>query len=259
MQPIMPVHRDTGGDAGRYERHERCVPTENSLEAVRDEHGVGHFETDKREEGADEHDHHAAIAELRPRLDHLRQTELGALRGVEGHEDRTEKYPQGARQRGVPKAQSHARADEADRNGKKMEIAQEPERRLINDAAVPLTLGDVVDRFLLDGHALEAAGALGRPPSPGRLCRGRRFLVNLINLGRKTKPPPAAAQAVRSCGCGLTLPQFPYCSIAGARMPVADGGSASTPTRQRILDEAVRLIAVKGVYGFTLRDIAEPL
>jgi AcrR family transcriptional regulator len=42
-------------------------------------------------------------------------------------------------------------------------------------------------------------------------------------------------------------------------MPVADGGSASTPTRQRILDEAERLIAVKGVYGFTLRDIAEPL
>jgi AcrR family transcriptional regulator len=29
--------------------------------------------------------------------------------------------------------------------------------------------------------------------------------------------------------------------------------------RQRILDEAERLIAVKGVYGFTLRDIAAPL
>jgi AcrR family transcriptional regulator len=41
-------------------------------------------------------------------------------------------------------------------------------------------------------------------------------------------------------------------------MPVADRGSAA-PTRQRILDEAERLIAVKGVYGFTLRDIAEPL
>jgi len=42
-------------------------------------------------------------------------------------------------------------------------------------------------------------------------------------------------------------------------MPVADGESAPAPTRQRILDEAERLIAVKGVYGFTLRDIAEPL
>jgi AcrR family transcriptional regulator len=42
-------------------------------------------------------------------------------------------------------------------------------------------------------------------------------------------------------------------------MPVADRGSAQAPTRQRILDEAERLIAIKGVYGFTLRDIAEPL
>jgi AcrR family transcriptional regulator len=33
----------------------------------------------------------------------------------------------------------------------------------------------------------------------------------------------------------------------------------SAPTRQRILDEAERLIALKGVYGFTLRDIAAPL
>jgi AcrR family transcriptional regulator len=42
-------------------------------------------------------------------------------------------------------------------------------------------------------------------------------------------------------------------------MPVAKGASKQAPTRQRILDEAERLIAVKGVYGFTLRDIADPL
>jgi len=30
-------------------------------------------------------------------------------------------------------------------------------------------------------------------------------------------------------------------------------------TRERILDQAERLIAVKGIYGFTLRDIAAPL
>jgi AcrR family transcriptional regulator len=35
--------------------------------------------------------------------------------------------------------------------------------------------------------------------------------------------------------------------------------SAPVPTRQRILNEAERLIAVKGVDGFTLRDIATPL
>jgi AcrR family transcriptional regulator len=42
-------------------------------------------------------------------------------------------------------------------------------------------------------------------------------------------------------------------------MPAAHVRNAPIPTRQRILDEAERLIAVKGVYGFTLRDIAVPL
>jgi len=39
-------------------------------------------------------------------------------------------------------------------------------------------------------------------------------------------------------------------------MPVLE---ARTPTRERILDEVELLIASKGVYGFKLRDVAEPL
>ena len=35
--------------------------------------------------------------------------------------------------------------------------------------------------------------------------------------------------------------------------------STGVPTRERILDEVERLIASKGVYGFKLRDVAEPL
>ena len=42
-------------------------------------------------------------------------------------------------------------------------------------------------------------------------------------------------------------------------MPRNDARNSPAPMRQRILDEAERLIAVKGVYGFTLRDIAAPL
>jgi AcrR family transcriptional regulator len=42
-------------------------------------------------------------------------------------------------------------------------------------------------------------------------------------------------------------------------MTAAHVRATPVPTRQRILDEAERLIAVKGVYGFTLRDIAAPL
>jgi AcrR family transcriptional regulator len=36
-------------------------------------------------------------------------------------------------------------------------------------------------------------------------------------------------------------------------------GPAHAPTRERILDEAERLIATKGVFGFTLKDISDPL
>lgn len=42
-------------------------------------------------------------------------------------------------------------------------------------------------------------------------------------------------------------------------MTGAEARAAPLPTRQRILNEAERLIAVKGVYGFALRDIAAPL
>src|SRR5215472_15380396 len=42
-------------------------------------------------------------------------------------------------------------------------------------------------------------------------------------------------------------------------MPTARARSAAAPTRERILNQAERLIAVKGVYGFTLKDIARPL
>lgn len=42
-------------------------------------------------------------------------------------------------------------------------------------------------------------------------------------------------------------------------MVAAKTRTSAAPTRQRILDEAERLIAVKGVYGFTLQDIAAPL
>ena len=42
-------------------------------------------------------------------------------------------------------------------------------------------------------------------------------------------------------------------------MAAANRRTAAAPMRQRILDEAERLIAIKGVYGFTLQDIAAPL
>ena len=37
------------------------------------------------------------------------------------------------------------------------------------------------------------------------------------------------------------------------------GPPSTAPTRERILDEVERLIAVRGVYGFTLQDVIDPL
>jgi AcrR family transcriptional regulator len=46
---------------------------------------------------------------------------------------------------------------------------------------------------------------------------------------------------------------------ARAKRTSLSSDPASAPTRERILDEAERLIATKGVFGFTLKDISDPL
>jgi len=46
---------------------------------------------------------------------------------------------------------------------------------------------------------------------------------------------------------------------ARAKRAKVSASPALVPTRERILDEAERLIAAKGVFGFTLKDISDPL
>ena len=48
-----------------------------------------------RHRSPEEHDHDAAVTELSPGLDHLRQPELGALSCVKRHEERAEDDAQG--------------------------------------------------------------------------------------------------------------------------------------------------------------------
>jgi AcrR family transcriptional regulator len=51
----------------------------------------------------------------------------------------------------------------------------------------------------------------------------------------------------------------PAAKSVRTKRSAASTDPARVPTRERILDEAERLIATKGVYGFTLKDIADPL
>jgi AcrR family transcriptional regulator len=101
-----------------------------------------------------------------------------------------------------------------------------------------------------------------RSPSAG--CR-----VNRINLGEINRRNVRRLQFSRK-PCGrkprdeLSRSQdsdtVPDCSIAEEPpMVAANKRIVAAPMRQRILDEAERLIAVKGVYGFTLQDVAAPL
>jgi hypothetical protein len=99
-----------------------------------------------REQG----NHDAAVTELGPGLDHLRQAEHRALGGVEGHEQRAEPDAQRAGQDRPAQRQSHRRADETDRDREVLEVAQEPQHGLLPGLAMPLRVGDPVDRMDLD-------------------------------------------------------------------------------------------------------------
>src|ERR1700722_9308397 len=106
---------------------------------------------------------------------------------MEGDEYRAEENSEGARKRGEAEAQAHARPDKADRDRKEMKISQKPEWALIDYPAVPLVLGNVVDRFAFDSHGIP---------------------VNVVNPCH-AKRPMALWQVICCCRRRLTLPESP--------------------------------------------------
>jgi AcrR family transcriptional regulator len=83
-------------------------------------------------------------------------------------------------------------------------------------------------------------------------------MVNPINRNDASARPILCASRLRHVEMRARI-----CQSA----PIGEGYSegrmkrprAAVPTRDRILDEVERLIAIKGVYGFKLRDVAERL
>src|SRR5258708_39534725 len=84
------------------------------------------------------------------RLDHRRAPEGGSLGRVEGNEGGGQRHPRRAGDDRPPEGQAERWADEAYRNGEVLEVAQEPQRRLVPNLAVPLVVRDPVDRARLD-------------------------------------------------------------------------------------------------------------
>ena len=75
----------------RYgQRHDQRIKTEQLLEALHHQHHVDDVETGEHKQRRQQRQNHPAIAELGPRLDHLRQAQMRPLGAVKGHEQGAE-------------------------------------------------------------------------------------------------------------------------------------------------------------------------
>ncbi len=126
MHPVVPEDGQCSGAERGDGRYQCRVPTERALQSLPEQHRVCDVERQVREEGRDQRNDHAAISELRAGLDHLGQAHLRSLRGVEGHEQRAEGDADRTREDGPAERETHRRADEPDRDGEVLEVAEEP-------------------------------------------------------------------------------------------------------------------------------------
>jgi hypothetical protein len=100
----------------------------------------------------------ADVAELGPRLDHLRQPELWPLRGVRRHEEGAEQHPDDDRDEAPDQVAARADAHHPDGESGDLRVAHEPERAEVPELAVALG-----ERHVVDGPDLRSAA--GRFPS----------------------------------------------------------------------------------------------
>jgi hypothetical protein len=77
---------------------------------------------------------------------------------MEGDEQGAEQDAERAGKGRGAQPQTHARPDEADGDGEKVEISEEPEGYLIRHPAMTLVLRNVVDGFILDRHRYLSVG-----------------------------------------------------------------------------------------------------
>src|SRR6266704_2379964 len=95
-------------------------------------------------------------------LDHLREAELGALRGVERHEQGAEQRAEHDRDRGPREVEAEADADRAGGEADQLGVAHEPDRTQVPGRAVALAAGDVVDGADFNAQWYRCAGIDGR-------------------------------------------------------------------------------------------------
>ena len=181
VHPVIAEDRQQRREHRGAGRHQVGVPAERAVQPGAHQHLVGDVEGHVGEQHGEQRDHHAAVAHLGPGLDHLRQAEHRALGGVEGHEQRAEPDAQRAGHDRPAQRQAQRGADEADRDGEVLEVPQEPQHGLLPGLAVPLGVGDPVDRVHLDLAEQPALLFFGERGFPG-LCGHGCLLLDMTCL-----------------------------------------------------------------------------
>jgi hypothetical protein len=135
-----------------------CVDVEDRVDRLPGEHRPGGGEAEIHDDHQHERNGGAEDSELRPAGDHLGQTEPGALRGVQRHDDATGEVPDEEpddRPDGVG-AEDHCQRSVHDRGD--LHVGAEPQGELAAGRAVPLP-----ERHDIDAAPLDARDGRPRP------------------------------------------------------------------------------------------------
>ncbi len=202
---------------------DRALPVEQSDERVGGEHLIEGVVADVGHHRHAPHQQRAEVAELRSRLDHLRQAELRALRRVECHEEGAERAADQHRDRHPRERAAERDADDTGGDRRQMRIAREPDRPQVPHLAVAFGQGHVVDRALFYECICHVA------PSP--VPRGARSPAPRI------LPFGAASPENRAAGSGGMMPPSRQdlsgeTARPGTRYPVRAAPKAQ-PARKR--------------------------
>jgi len=195
VDEVVADERHHEGHDGDDDDPEGLAAVDGRVEGLAGQDRVEDVEAGVLQVGEEPHEQRSHVPELRPRLDHLREPELGSLRGVERHEEGPD---EGSAHDGDQRPQDVAAAgdaDQPDRERGDLGVAHEPQRSQIGQLAVPL-----VQRHVVDGADFHPTDACGRT----LLGHG----VPLSRRPRVCRPEASVAPAPQSGTCTPTYQPF---------------------------------------------------
>ncbi len=155
MNQVIAGYCEGDGQQREYQHCRRGWHAIQGMQGLRGEDLIESIESNVGKEGHAPYQQCAHVAELRPRLNHLRQSELRALRRMKRHEERAQGRAENHRDRHPHEIAAERDADDPGGHRREMRIARKPHRPKMPHLAV--TFGDrhVVNRSLLDQSAAE--------------------------------------------------------------------------------------------------------